>query len=106
MLEVFAAPFIAPAMDGRWALEVDNTGWAIESRLALLPAIDGLGVLEGVVVRDVLSDDPVIESCFVGDLLGDYLLQYLHVLFRLKRGYVPLSVSVKHRLRLGWDCRH
>ena len=71
MLEVLAEPFIVPAMDGSGALEVGNVGGAMESRLDLLPAVDGLGVLGGEVDWEVLPDEPVELSCFVGDLLGD-----------------------------------
>lgn len=78
MLEVLAEPFIVPAMDGSGALEVGNVGGAMESRLDLLPAVDGLGVLGGEVDWEVLPDEPVELSCFVGDLLGDcpYQLRY------------------------------
>jgi hypothetical protein len=78
LLEVLAEPFIVPAMDGSGALEVGNVGGAMESRLDLLPAVDGLGVLGGEVDWEVLPDEPVELSCFVGDLLGDcpYQLRY------------------------------
>lgn len=68
MLEVLAEPFIVPAMDGSDALEVGNVGGAMESRLVL---VEGLGVREGEVDWEVLPDEPVELSCFVGDLLGD-----------------------------------
>lgn len=71
LLEVLAEPFIVPAMDGSGALEVGNVGGAMASRLVLLPAVDGLGVLGGEVDWEVLPDEPVELSCFVGDLLGD-----------------------------------
>jgi len=62
---------MVPAIDGRDGLRGCNVGGAIESRLVLLPTVDGLGVLEGVVAWEVLPDEPVELSCFVGDLLGD-----------------------------------
>lgn len=68
MLEVLAEPFIVPAMDGSGALEVGKMVGAMESRLVL---VEGLGVREGELDWEVLPDEPVELSCFVGDLLGD-----------------------------------
>ena len=57
-------------IDGLEALEAGTEGGAMERRLALLPAREGLALL-GVVVREAEPEDPVDPSCLVGDLLGD-----------------------------------
>ena len=73
LLEVLAEPFNVPAIDGRDDFDAGSAAGAMESRLVFWPAADGLGVFEGVELCEALADDPVELSCFVGDLLGDYI---------------------------------
>ena len=76
LLEVLAEPFNVLAIDGRDDFGAGGAGsaaGAMESRLVFWPAADGFGVLEGVELCEALADDPVELSCFVGDLLGDYI---------------------------------
>ena len=73
LLEVLAEPFNVLAIEGRDVFGADSAGGTMEVRLVFWPAADGLGVLEGVELCEALTDDPVELSCFVGDLLGDYI---------------------------------
>ena len=75
----FTPKLADPAMDCLAVLEAGTAGGPIEVRTPLILCRDfGVGVLgflmiEGVPVRTgVVAPDDAAESCFVGDLVGDY----------------------------------
>ena len=66
-------PFIVPTIEGRGPLAKVFGGGAIDILSDLPLGADFWFVAEEVLIRETLPEEAGDNSCFVGDLLGDYL---------------------------------